>query len=587
MQGKIITILIITLLITTALPARSNNDEKVKLKANIIDDKIINEYIPGMFIVKFRDEEIVNSPSIRALNNEYQVISIEKVFKKAENTRLDNIYVFHVPKDENILSIIEDYSSNQDVLYAEPNCIVGVLPVVPDDERFFQQWALNNSGQFGGISDCDIDAPEAWDTEKGESDIIIASVDSGVDYGHEDIASNIWNNDDEIADNGIDDDGNGYIDDVIGWDFCNDDNDPNDELTNPQYGHGLRCAGLHSAVTNNVIGIAGVTWYCKTMVLRCYQDYYNLEYYANGIKYAADNGADVINIEMGISTYSELIEDSVNYAYEKGCYMVAAAGNLNLSVPIYPAAFENVTSVGATNQRDERCDESDWGIGHGSNHGDWVDVAAPGNYLWLLYPDDNYGLMAGGGTSLAAPHVAGLAGLILSKNPSLSPDEVKALICDEEYVDPYSSQYYIGTGRINAYNSLIATPQFNPPEAPDIEGPTSGKVGTAYTFTFNSVDLDGDDVYYYIKWGDGYSEVWDGPHESGVDFKIEHTYKKQGNFTIEARAKDIYDAESDISTFNVTITKKSKTINIPFQWLRNFLQFHPYLFPIIRQLLNI
>jgi len=452
MKKKLLGIFVCMLLIASVLPAAGNTKQLGKTESKIIKSMTSDEFIPGMLIVKFTDAEAMDSPSITALHEKHLVWSIEMAFKNAVNTRLDHIYVLHVPEDADIQIIIADYAASSDVVYAEPN-IIGKLCELPNDPYFSFQWPLNNSGQYGGVLGCDIDALEAWDIEKGDPNIVIASVDSGVDYHHVDLADNIWLNDDEIPDNGIDDDGNGYIDDMVGWDFCDNDSDPIDELTNPQFGHGTRCAGLHSAITNNGMGIAGVCWYCKTMVLRCYkQPSANALKYAQGTVYAADNGADVINIEMAFGSSSSFLEDAVNYAYGKGCFLVAAAGNHNSSSPHYPAAYDNVTAVAATNQRDERCDEDDWGPGYGSNYGDWIDVAAPGNSIWTLNPNDLYVFYLGGGTSLAAPFVAGLAALILSKNPDLTPDEVKSLIC--ENVDPYNSTEYIGTGRINAYKAL-------------------------------------------------------------------------------------------------------------------------------------
>jgi subtilisin family serine protease len=480
-------------------------------------------------------------------------------------------------------------------VYAEPNCITGYLPIIPNDERFPNQWALNNSGQYGGTPDADIDAPEVWDIEKGSSDIVIASIDSGVDYNHEDLAGNIWTNDDEIPNNGMDDDNNGYIDDIVGWDFYENDSTPLDDPSAPQYGHGTRCAGVHSAATNNSIGLAGICWNCITMVVRCYYNYYDIGFYAKGIKYAADNKADVINIEMGIEQNFQLIKDAVNYAYGEGCFICAPAGNSNTSTPYYPAAYENVVAVGATNQRDERCDESDWGEGRGSNWGDWLDVAAPGNSLWLLNPNDNYVFFPGGGTSPAAPHVAGLAGLLLSLYPSFTPADIKSFICDN--VDPYvPTKYYIGTGRINAHKALSAAIAY----VPDLvcEGNLHWEnvsADSTQTGNFEIENIGGNaslldwSISKYPSWGEWTFDPMSGNGlASGASETIQVTVisppekNKEFNGTIKIRNSDFSEDSCTIQVKLTTPKNKPYNINLPFQ---RFLENHPNLFQILRELL--
>ena len=161
-----------------------------------------------------------------------------------------------IPSNSIDISIASVYpSSTSGMVYFNTKTEYNRL-CTPNDENFEEQWALNNSGQHGGTPDADIDAVEAWDIEKGDSYVVIASVDSGVEYTHPDLADNIWNNEDEIPDNGIDDDENGFIDDICGWDFVENDNQPLDTHL-----HGTACAGVHSMVTNNSIGGAGVCWH--------------------------------------------------------------------------------------------------------------------------------------------------------------------------------------------------------------------------------------------------------------------------------------------------------------------------------------
>ncbi len=213
-----------------------------------------------------------------------------------------------------------------------------------------------------------------------------------------------------------------------------------------------------------------------------YLDYVND---ASGIKYATDNGADICSMSSGTYSPPSILLDTVNYAYDKGVLLVACAENDNSPTEVYPAAYENVIAVAATNENDERCTPKDWGSGSGSNYGDWVDIAAPGNLIYTTMPTyhvlfNDYGMWQnydyGQGTSFSTPMVAGVAALLLSKDSSLSPDEVRALICGN--IDPYDSSEYIGTGRLNAQKALNA---LSGPNSPTINGSTEGKVIKLYT----------------------------------------------------------------------------------------------------------
>jgi subtilisin family serine protease len=466
MKTKIIGICICMLLIAAVvLPATGTIN-----KSKIFGEKQTMQFVPGEFIVKVKQDRAFSSPSLKALNEKHQVYSLEKVFPNAEGTILDNIYLLHVPIGSDILYIVQEYTSCPGVVYAEPNGI-GFPDSIPNDANFSKQWGLHNTGQMilnniSGTPDADIDAPEAWDMQIGSPDVVIAIVDSGIAYPHPDLAANIWNNTDEIPGNGIDDDLNGYIDDIRGWDFYYNDSNVTDG-----HGHGTFCAGVAGAVTNNGIGIAGASWNCKIMPVRIANAswYSSLAYGVKGIRYAVDNGADVCSMSCHFSNSSTL-KNVINYAYGKGVFLCAAAGNVNNSIKHFPAAYENVTAVAATNQDDKRCSPDDWGPGNGSNYGDWVDIAAPGNLIYSTEPSYHY--LGEGyinpytgknwsqnydidwGTSYATPMVASAAALLLSKDSSLTPAQVKGLLCGN--VDPYNSTEYIGTGRLNAQKALDA-----------------------------------------------------------------------------------------------------------------------------------
>jgi len=213
------------------------------------------DYVPGEIIVKLKGEHISTFS--------------QKPFKK---NKLLGVRKFRIPQDDNVEKWIEAYKNDPNVEYAEPNYIYKIQATYPNDPKFQDgsEWALNQ------ITDSDIDAPEAWDMERGNGRVVVAIVDTGVDWNHPDLEANIWTNPGEIPSNGIDDDRNGFIDDVKGWDFVDTENsvwpgeDGTKEDNNPMdfHGHGTMVAGIVGAVTNNSIGIAGVSWYSKIMPLR-------------------------------------------------------------------------------------------------------------------------------------------------------------------------------------------------------------------------------------------------------------------------------------------------------------------------------
>jgi subtilisin family serine protease len=285
---------------------------------------------------------------------------------------------------------------NPHVEYAEPNYIMRAL-ALPNDPQFNQLWGLHNTGQTGGTADADIDAPEAWDIHTGSTDVVIAILDTGIDFDHYDIGngsySNIWTNAAEIPGNGTDDDGNGYTDDVHGWDFVGEDNDPTDYYHDywGNAGHGTHVAGTIAAVGNNSVGITGVNWYTSIMPVRILgaSGATDTPRAIAAIMYAADNGAKVINASWGGGGPSEALEDAISYANDRGCLFVAAAGNggddglgdNNDLSPFYPASYDvpNIIAVAGTDHNDALGDFSNYGATS-------VDVAAPGVQILSSVP---------------------------------------------------------------------------------------------------------------------------------------------------------------------------------------------------------
>ncbi|MDP1854175.1 MAG: S8 family serine peptidase [Candidatus Omnitrophota bacterium] len=345
--------------------------------------------------------------------------------------KLDNVYMLNAAGDTNILAMASEYSSNPAVEYAEPNYIRKVQ-MVPNDPDYA-------SGKLWGLQK--IQADKAWDISQGAG-TIVAVVDTGTNYNHGDIVDNMWNNAGEIAGNRIDDDRNGFIDDIRGWDFAYGDNDPMDGN-----GHGTHCSGTIAAVGNNLKGVIGVAPKAKIMAVKGLDDVGSGNDFdlADCIRYAADMGADVISNSWGGEGASLTVELAVSYAYAKGCVVVAAAGNSYSDVAFFmPANIANVIAVAASDKNDIKADFS--------NYGSKIDVTAPGVGIYSTYLNNGYTLMSG--TSMACPHVSGVAALLLSKYPSETNTAIRGRIMAS--ADPLAIDYngLMGTGRINAYRAL-------------------------------------------------------------------------------------------------------------------------------------
>lgn len=397
-----------------------------------------------------------------------------------EPPELTGTYLLKGDEKLNVPQAAAAYEKSPAVEYAEPNYEVRIqefpqtLPndtyVDPDQNG---TWSMRAWGQsyedLWGLKK--IQANKAWPLSQGEG-VIVAVTDTGVDYTHEDLAQNIWTNPGEVPGNGKDDDGNGYVDDVRGWDFAYNDNDPKDE-----YGHGSHVAGTIAAAGNNRKGVIGVAPQAKIMAVKFLDDSGSgtLAAAASAVRYAVDNGADVTNNSWGGSGTSQLLEDAFNYAYSKGVISLAAAGNSNADVKgFFPARFATVMAIAATNQDDQKTSFSNFGLK--------VDVSAPGggydneahqgiyNILSALpegsaiasgFPElkaaSGYYRLAG--TSMACPHVAGLAASVLSKFPGLSVAEARVRIMAT--ADPILQipDQPIGQGRINAHAALTAAPR--------------------------------------------------------------------------------------------------------------------------------
>ena len=285
-------------------------------------------------------------------------------------------------------------------------------------------WGLNNTGLLFTKDNVDVDAPEAWDISKGDPNVVVAVIDTGTDPTHVDLSPNIWKNPDEIAGNGIDDDNNGFVDDVAGWDFANNDSSPADDNF-----HGTHVAGVIGAVHNNGQGIAGIAPNVKILPLKVLKSngegdtaaLLNAVNYAIKLRRKQGVNIRVINASLGGGPKTEILERAIGRANKAGILFVAAAGNSSVNndvEPVYPASYKvpNVISVAAIN--------STGNLAYFSNFGaESVHVAAPGTTIWSTILFNFY--LPFSGTSMAAPHVAGIAALVFSEYPQLTPSEVR------------------------------------------------------------------------------------------------------------------------------------------------------------------
>lgn len=358
----------------------------------------------------YRDREVTVKFSEKPLKNDLNQLAVQidgKVFKE-----LDSTYIFQ-SKSLSTPQLVKHFSKRDDVIYAEPNYIY--LQNETDDELYERyQWNLPA-----------IRTEDGWEITRGNEDVIIAIIDTGIDMKHPDLVKRI----------------------VDGYNVLNDSPMPNDDN-----GHGTHVAGIIASETNNGLGIAGMTWYNRIMPIKAMNaDGYGTSFdVAQGIRWAVENGANVINMSLGNYKASKALKEAIDYAYEKDVILVAASGNENTGQTSYPAAFENVIGVAAVDLNLTRADFS--------NFGNYIDVAAPGVDIASTYLKGQYASLSG--TSMATPHVAALAGLIKSYQPDLKNAEIIKIIeeSSDDIGDP-GKDIYTGNGVINVAAALESASQ--------------------------------------------------------------------------------------------------------------------------------
>ena len=428
-----------------------------------------------------------NSLGLAALDKvgaQHNVYSVEPAFPRllnragkraaTEAAALQRIYYVRFPDTVNPRTVARAYARQPGVAYAEPLVIhrIGALPPgaveetfarlrrdeVPDDPTYDQMTHL------GAVA-----LPEAWEVVKGEQGkagegndrVVIAIADGGTDWRHQDLVDNVWTNADEIPDNNVDDDDNGYVDDVHGWNFANDSEDPTGLSGTPQNArHGTWVAGVAAATANNGLGVVGSSWNAQFMPINvsCDDEDRSVCYGYDGIVYAAENGADIVNASWGGPGLAQFLQDVVDFATASGTLVVTSAGNgdpqtgrgqSNDIIPQNPGNLRGVLSVGSTRKQDD--------IKSGfSNFGRTVDVFAPGEFTNTTGPNDQYTDQVTG-TSFSAPLVAGVAALVKTLHPEWTVDQVREqLRITADNIDSVNPAFRgrMGQGRINAFRAV-------------------------------------------------------------------------------------------------------------------------------------
>jgi len=503
--------------VSSGVTATGQNIVQIKSSPSL---QVSAEYAPERVIVRYKTDTMSTMsalPSVMSTANAEVGASVMTDYSEAGIPGMQVVQVKGVP----VAKAIQEYNSNPNVLYAEPDYLVSLPPEqadkvsgksesfeiasmrTPNDPDYPLQWGLKNTGQapFYGKSGADIKAPDAWGITTGSSSIVIAVVDTGVDYTHPDLAANIWKNSGEIPNNGIDDDRNGYVDDVRGWNFVSSNNNPMDD-----HGHGTHCAGSIAAVGNNNLGITGVCWNARIMPLKFLNASGNgrVSDAISAILYANRMGAQVISNSWGGTQYTQALKDAIDAS---PAVVVCAAGNSGQNsdqYPQYPAALSssNIISVAATDYKDNLAGFSNYGTSS-------VDLAAPGVNIRSTYKNSQYQYLSG--TSMATPYVSGVAGLLKAANPSMTKYQIRDKILNTvDRLSSLSGKVATG-GRLNAaaaVGSVSPTPTVTPTPTPQpgvlsasfLASPINGRVPLRVQFIDTSI---GQPATWAWNFGDG------------------------------------------------------------------------------------
>lgn len=475
---------IITLAVLPCLAAAKLPDAGVKQPVVASSDAVIVKYKKNASAEMRKQARSLVKAKISDVNAD----EIDDNYKSLLSGRLAKFKISGMSTKEAIARL----KSHQAIEYVEPDYRVSIA-TTPNDPRFGDLWGLNNEGQTGGVADADIDAPEAWSISTGSRDVVVGVIDTGVDYSHADLLANAWVNPGEIAGDGIDNDGNGFVDDVHGINAITNSGDPMDDQ-----GHGTHVSGTIGASGNNNEGVVGVNHDvsiagCKFLdasgsgstsdAIKCID--YMVELKNSGVNLR------VLNNSWGGGGFSQALADAITASEDADILFVAAAGNDavdNDVNPHYPSNYENdsVLSIASTDSSDNMSSFSQWGL-------ESVDMGAPGSAILSTIPGGGYATYSG--TSMATPHVAGVAALVLSVNPDLTTVELKELLMSSGDANTALAGKTVAGTRLNANQALLdadPTPGFMLSVTPTTQQATVGDIVT-YTFEIGSIaEWDGD-----------------------------------------------------------------------------------------------
>jgi len=519
-------------------------------------------YAPGQLLVRFAAKE--NGQQMNLIEKN-EILSSLGGATIQHNFKLPGLTLVKLPTGQTVKDALKTFNGTNGILYAEPDYKITFESTFPNDPRFSEQWALHNTGQTGGTTDADIDAPESWDIHTGSSDVIVAVIDTGVDYNHPDLAVNIWINPGEDHEpfgvvgpedfDGVDDDNNIYVDDIRGWNFNPNNNNPMDE-----YGHGTHIAGIIGSVGGNNKGVSGVCWNVKIMALNIATIPYTEEAFVSNAKkaidYAVDKGAIVLNASWKIDAYSQSLKDTIAAADANGVLFVASAGNPKPSEnpdndenPRYPSSYDldNIIAVMATDKNDER---SLWLPDNISAYGaTTVDLAAPGSSILSCDLNGTYSYR--GGTSMAAAHVSGACALVWSVNPSLSHWDVKRIILETVDLIPelQNQTPCLSGGRLNVYNAVIEAGQLALTKIDDVN--------------YGDLVLPDANIIYTINYGNPVTAPNNPIYVGTVnDVNIIDYLPEEANFIFASEPNMTYDSISHTVTWQIGTLSAGETDSV-------------------------